>query len=99
MGEAWPVNVRYTRRALAQIDRALTYVEERSPQGVAQIRDRLVALVALLEEYPHAGRTTSRPNVRRLLAHPYPYLMDYRVTSTEIIIMRFRHAARRPFDP
>ena len=92
------MNVRYTRRALTQIDRALTYVEERSPQGSAQIRDRLMALVALLQEHPRAGRTTSRPNVRRLFAHPYPYLIDYRVTSTEIIIMRFRHAARRPPD-
>jgi hypothetical protein len=27
--KAWPVNVRYTRRALAQIDRVLTYVEAR----------------------------------------------------------------------
>ena len=98
MGKAWPVNIRYTRRALTQIDRALAYVEERSPQGAAQIRDRLVAIVALLEEHPYAGRTTSRSSVRRLLAHPYPYLIDYRVTSTEIVIMRFRHAARRPLD-
>ena len=98
MGKAWPVNVRYTRRALAQIDRALTYVQERSSQGAAQIRDRLLALVALLQEYPYAGRMTSRPNVRRLLAHPYPHLIDYRVTSTETIIMRFRHAARRPSE-
>ncbi|MGH9809444.1 MAG: type II toxin-antitoxin system RelE/ParE family toxin [Terriglobia bacterium] len=98
MGKAWPVNVRYTRRALTQIDRALAYVEERSPRGAAQIRDRLMALVALLEEYPHAGRTTSRSNVHRLFAHTYPYLIDYRVTSTEIVIMRFRHAARRPLD-
>ena len=93
------MTVRYTRRALAQIDRALAYVEERSPQGAAQVRDRLIDLVALLEEHPHAGRATTRPNVRRLFAHPYPYLIDYRVTMTEVIIMRFRHTARRPHDP
>lgn len=91
--------VRYTRRALTQIDRALTYVAERSPQGAARIRDRVMDLVALLEEHPHAGRATTRPNVRRLFTHPYPYLIDYRVTSTEVIIMRFRHAARRPLSP
>lgn len=99
MGKAWAVNVRYTRRALAQIDRALTYVEERSPQGAARIRDRIMDLVTLLQEHPYAGRTTSRPAVRRLFTQPYPYLIDYRVTSTEIIIMRFRHAARRSVDP
>jgi toxin ParE1/3/4 len=93
------VNVRYTRRALAQIDRALTYLEQRSPQGAAHVRDRIAALVELLQDHPHAGRQTSRANVRRIFTHPYPYLIDYRATSTEIIIMRFRHTARRPIRP
>jgi len=53
---------------------------------------------ALLEEHPHAGHATTRPNARHLFAYPYPYLIDYRVTSTEVIIMRFRHATRRPVD-
>ena len=90
------MNVRYTRRALAQIDRALSYIAERSPQGAVNDRDRILALVSLLQERPYAGRATSRSGVRRLSAAPYPYLIDYRVTPTEIIIMRFRHAARRP---
>ncbi|WLA51469.1 type II toxin-antitoxin system RelE/ParE family toxin [Bradyrhizobium elkanii] len=96
MGKARAVNVRYTRRALVQIDRALSYIETRSPQGAVHVRDRILALVTLLQEQPRAGRPTSRPGVRRISATPYPYLIDYRVTPTEIIIMRFRHAARRP---
>jgi toxin ParE1/3/4 len=92
------VNVRYTRRALAQIDKALTYVEAQSPQRAGRLRDRIVALVTLLQEQPYAGRTTTRPNVRRISTIPYPYLIDYRVTANDIIIMRFRHAARRPLD-
>ncbi|WP_349629727.1 type II toxin-antitoxin system RelE/ParE family toxin [Bradyrhizobium genosp. L] len=90
------MNVRYTRRALAQIDRALSYIEERSPQGADRVRDRVSALAVLLHDQPYAGRATSRPGVRRLTATPYPYLIDYRVTPTEVIIMRFRHAARKP---
>jgi toxin ParE1/3/4 len=90
------VKVRYTKRALAQIDQILTYIEAHSPQGAGHVRGRIVALIALLETYPHAGRTTTRAYVRRLPVNPYPYLIDYRVTETEIVIMRFRHAARRP---
>jgi toxin ParE1/3/4 len=93
------VNVRYTRRALAQIDKALGHVEARSPQGAVHVRNRVLGLVALLQQQPYAGRATSRPRVRRLFTHPYPYVIDYRVTATEIVIMRFRHAARRPLDP
>ncbi|QQO36796.1 type II toxin-antitoxin system RelE/ParE family toxin [Bradyrhizobium diazoefficiens] len=96
MGQARAVKVRYTKRALAQIDEALTYINARSPQGATHVRDRIVALIALLEDRPYAGRQTTRAYVRRLPVNPYPYLIDYRVTSTEIVIMRFRHAARRP---
>jgi toxin ParE1/3/4 len=92
------VKIRYTRRALTQIDKALTYIETRPPQGATHLRDRIVALVTLLQEHPYAGRATTHPNVRRLAANPYPYLIDYRVSVNEIIIMRFRHAARRPLD-
>jgi plasmid stabilization system protein ParE len=90
------VNVRYTKRALAQIDEVLTYIEARSPQGAGHIGDRIAALVVLLQDHPYAGRQTTRAYVRRLPVNPYPYLIDYRVTATEIVIMRFRHAARRP---
>jgi plasmid stabilization system protein ParE len=87
-----------TRRAVAQIDKALIYIEARSPQGAAHLRERVMALESLLQEQPYAGPAASRPNVRRLSANPFPYLIDYRMTANEIIIMRFRHTARRPPD-
>jgi len=90
------VKVRYTKRALAQIDQVLTYIEARSLQGASHVRDRIVALIALLGGHPYAGRQTTRAYVRRLPVNPHPYLIDYRVTEPEIVIMRFRHAARRP---
>lgn len=96
MGEVWPVKLRYTTRAVAQITAALDYVNERSPQGARAISDRLEALAALLQEQPHAGHMTDRPGVRRLVTAPYPYLIDYRASADEIVIFRFRHAARRP---
>ena len=71
MGETRAVNVRYTRRALAQIDQVLTYIEARSPRGAVGLRDRVKALITLLQEQPHVGRTTSRANVRRLPVNPY----------------------------
>jgi plasmid stabilization system protein ParE len=97
--EAWPVKVRYTNRALAQIDGALAYIEAQSPQGAVHVCERIFTLVSLLQERPYAGRATSRRNVRRVPVNPYPYLIDYRIGENEIIIMRFRHSARRPLYP
>ena len=63
------------------------------------VHDRILALISLLQDRPYAGRATSRTNVRRLPTNPYPYLIDYRVGENEIVILRFRHSARRPLKP
>ena len=90
------MKIRFTKRAAVQIAAALDFVAAQSPQGAERVRDRLQSVLMLLQDHPQAGRATSRPGVRRLATRPYPYFIDYRVTDAEIIIQRFRHAARRP---
>jgi plasmid stabilization system protein ParE len=90
------VRLRYTKRALAQIDEALSYIRDRSPLGAHSVRSRLLAIISLVQQHPRAGTVTNRPGVYRLWIHPYPYSIDYRVTDQEIIVQRFRHTARRP---
>jgi toxin ParE1/3/4 len=90
------VRLRCTKRAATQIDKALDYVAERSAQGAVRVRERLLAVVTLLQIHPHAGHATSRAGIRRFGLAPYPYFVDYRVVGDDLIVMRFRHAARRP---
>ena len=54
--------------------------------------------IALLAIHPHIGVRTNDPDIRRLTTLPYPYLVFYEVTETEIIIHTVRHAAREPSD-
>jgi toxin ParE1/3/4 len=90
------VKLRYQRRALQQIDKALGYIAARSPDGAAKVEARLTAIAALIQEQSLVGRKTSVPGVRRIVLTPYPYLIDYYVGDDEIVIQRFRHAARKP---
>ena len=90
------MRIRYTRRAAADLDSVLTYIAERSPQGAYRVSARLQAVVALLAEHPRIGRLTGKRDVRRIVVYPYPYLVFYRATDTEVIIHGVRHAARRP---
>jgi toxin ParE1/3/4 len=92
------MQLRFTARAAAQIDAALAHVAAKSPRGASNVRSRLLAILRLLQERPLAGHRTSNPLVRRIAVTPYPYLLDYRTTDSEIVILRFRHAARRPID-
>ncbi|HEU0145504.1 MAG TPA: type II toxin-antitoxin system RelE/ParE family toxin [Bradyrhizobium sp.] len=86
----------YSRQALRQIDRALSYVSARSPSGATKIESRIAAIAALLQVQPGAGFRTRMPRVRRIFLTPYPYLIDYFVDDDEIVVLRFRHTARNP---
>lgn len=90
------MNLRYTRTALQQIDSTLDYIALRSPQGARSVSRRIIAVVALIEEYPQAGQVTSREGYRRLVLTPYPYVIFYRIAANEIVISRFRHTSQRP---
>jgi toxin ParE1/3/4 len=50
----------------------------------------------VLLDHPKAGQATSRQGVRRVVLTPYPYVIFYRVTAAEIVVMRFRHTSRKP---
>ncbi|MCW4113390.1 type II toxin-antitoxin system RelE/ParE family toxin [Aurantimonas sp. MSK8Z-1] len=90
------MRLRYTRTALRQIEQALSFISERSPQGAAGLARRIASALAVVLDHPLVAQATSRPDVRRLVLSPYPYVVFYRVAATEIVILRFRHTARKP---
>ncbi len=90
------MRLRYTRPALADLSAILDYIAAHSPQGARRVQARIKALTDLLLLYPHIGRRTNDPAIRRMNTMPYPYLVFYEVTESEIIIHAVRHAARDP---
>jgi plasmid stabilization system protein ParE len=64
------VNIRYTVRAAAELEAALAYIAEHSPDGARRVMTRLQAVVELLAQHPHAGRLTTKGNLRRIVAYP-----------------------------
>lgn len=92
------MSVRYTLTAARQIEAALDFLAQESPQAAFGLRERILSVVALLQAHPQAGRLTSKRDIRRFPLNPYPYLIDYRVAGEEIVVRRFRHTARRPLS-
>jgi plasmid stabilization system protein ParE len=90
------VRLRYTPRALAELDEVLTYIGAHSPRGASRVQARIQAIANLLAEYPGAGQTTSNPRLRRIVTTPYPYLLFYEATEEEVIVIGVRHGARDP---
>jgi toxin ParE1/3/4 len=90
------VRLRYTLQALADLSAILDYITAQSPQGARRVQARIRGLIDLLPLHPHIGRLTSDPAIRRLVITPYPYLVFYEATESEIIIHAVRHGARDP---
>lgn len=92
------MKLRYTIRAAVELDKVLNFIDQRSPLGASHVKARIHAVIELLLEYPEAGRETTR-GLRRVVAYPYPYVIFYRATASEIIIHGVRHSARKPAAP
>jgi len=89
------VSVTYTPEALADLDNLLDYLADKNPHAQMRVRARLKSCLELLERYPQIGQTTSRISVRRMVVSPYPYLIFYKMMENEVVILAFRHAARK----
>ncbi len=90
------MRLRYTLPALADLDSILHYIAAHSPKGAIRVQARIRQIVDLLLVHPRMGVHTDRPTIRRVATSPYPYLVFYEVTETEVIIHAVRHAARDP---
>ncbi len=90
------MKLRYTLPALADLDAVLDYIAVHSPQGARRVQARIQALTDLLLLHPNMGRSTDDPAIRRLTVTPYPFLVFYEATESEIVIHAVRHAARDP---
>ena len=88
------MRVRHTSRARGHLKRIHLYLVERDSQAAVKVMGRLAAAVALLEEFPHLGHTTSVPGSRVIVAAGLPYLIVYRATDDEVIILGVFHAAQ-----
>jgi toxin ParE1/3/4 len=90
------VRLRYTHKALAELDGILDYIKQRSPQGAQRVQARIQAVTNLLAEHPKSGQATSNPILRRIVVAPYPYLIFYKAIEGEVVIIAIRHSARDP---
>ena len=89
------MRLRYTLPALADLDAILDYIAA-SPQSARRVQTRIQTVIELLLQHPHIGRRTNDPAIRRIGATPYPYLIFYEASESEIVIHAIRHSARHP---
>ena len=90
------MRLRYTTRATAELDDILAFIDRESPKGARRVKARMLEMIDRLVRYPESGRLTSTSRLRRAVVYPYPYLIFYKASATEVVIHGIRHSARRP---
>lgn len=84
----------WRKRARADLDSALAYIAKDSPSGAQLTRERILASITLLEQWPDAGRAGRRVDVREQPVPRTPYLIIYRYKAETLFILRIWHTSR-----
>lgn len=88
--------VRFTASAQADIAKILAQIELESPTTTARVARRFHEVFDHLATFPEAGQRLNDQTTRRFVLNPFPYVIYYRVRRKDLMILRVRHAARRP---
>jgi len=92
------MRVVWTEPALDVITRAYDYLYDFNPQAAIRVAENIRQVGNGLVNFPHRGRMVPRTTMREVMTS-YPYIIRYRIAGDEVIILRVRHAARRPTKP
>ncbi len=88
------VRIRWLRRRLETRDVQLDYVAKRHPAAAARLGEAIRGAVAILADHPGLGHVGRVDGTRELVVARTPYVIVYRVVSTEVRIIRVLHSAR-----
>ena len=94
MGDS-PLEIRWLKRALANLDAEAAFIARDSPAAAARMVETVARAIELLAEHPGLGRPGRVEGTRELVVSGTPYLVPYRVRGHAVEILRIFHGARK----
>lgn len=92
------MKVRYTLRALGDLEAIHEYLAERSPPAALSVKNAIERRISRLADFPLAAPVTDQPGVRELALARYPYKVYYEIGDGKLWILHIRHARRQPWE-
>jgi toxin ParE1/3/4 len=82
--------------ARRDFDAAIAFIEAKSPSGATRVGERILAAVALLQDFPElAPASRKHRQLRQLVVPKTPYLVIYRIHANHVEIRAVVHASQR----
>jgi len=88
------VILRYTRRAVRDLDQAYAFIALDNPAAARRVAASLRAAIEGLRQFPERGRIGRVTGTRELVVPRTPFIVAYRVTGDAIDVLAVIHAAR-----
>lgn len=95
------MKLRFTARAIENINDISDYLFERNPSAARRVRTDIYTGLQNLLLFPSAGRQQDIEGVRKLVTRKYAYLIYYTADHAldELVILNVKHPAQdRDFD-
>ncbi len=90
------MRLRWTKLASQDLDDIAEYIGQDSPASACRVVLELMERAeSMLVAHPAAGRAGRVLGTRELVIASLPYLIAYRVSESQIEILRVMHASRR----
>ncbi|MEJ2625426.1 MAG: type II toxin-antitoxin system RelE/ParE family toxin [Pseudolabrys sp.] len=90
------MRVRFSKRALAQLDEILSGLNQVNPFAAQRFEQRIRSIAQRIGRFPQGFQEVEeRPGVRKVPLVRYPYLMFYKVFGDEAVVLRIIHGARK----
>lgn len=89
------MRVRWSRKALQNLDYAVEYIAADNPKAAAEVAQRIWDASQLLANQPGMGRPGRVTGTRELVIPGLPYILPYIEKPGAIIILRVMHTSMK----
>lgn len=89
------MQVRWTRRALLNLEQAVAYIAADSPTIANRVAQKIWESVQLLGDHPRIGRPGRVKGTRELVISGLPYIIPYTERNGSVFILRVLHSSMK----
>ncbi len=89
------MRIRWTNKALDNLDAAVEFIAADNPGAVQKVAQTIQTSVQLLAEQPGIGRLGRVAGTRELVVSGLPYIIPYLEQDGSVITLRIMHASMK----
>src|SRR5262245_26084545 len=89
------MRVRWQRGAILDLKQIAAYIREDNPRAAQRVYQIIRKHVSRLSDFPEMAREGRVEGTRELVIPKLPYIAVYRITETEVRILKIMHTSRR----